>query len=444
MESFNKILILTVLSFACSILRGQSSFQKNDTLSLSLSQVWQKAEEFSRAITIRKEAVNISQEEVRDAQTERLPELGISGSVEKATNIPIYENGLFSKPQQHEVIHTLYRVGSDLKLNIYNGGKLNLEIEREKTLHQLSLIQKDKIISQIHLTAAALYLELQKSFIFRNLMIEDIADQEKQLAQIKAFHKNGVVLKSDVLRVELSLSKRKMTLVQIQNDILIATQKINILIGEPDDRIVQPDSLPDPKKNPLASYEEVLLNTLHHSFPYHISEQQTRLSEIHLKQVQANVRPRLTLYGDFYYANPQIFLYPYNPYWYSLGIGGLKASFPLSSFYHNKHKERSARLEVLKEEEAHKDVADQIRQQVNEAYLRYTEALLQIEVAKTDVAQAEENARIIKNSYFNQAALITDLLDADVLVLQARFDLAAAKITAQNKYYTLQNIIGVL
>ena len=187
-----------------------------------------------------------------------------------------------------------------------------------------------------------------------------------------------------------------------------------------------------------------MLNTLQHSFPYHITEQQTRLSEIHLKQVQANVRPRLTLYGDFYYANPQIFLYPYNPYWYSLGIGGLKASFPLSSFYHNKHKERSARLEVLKEEEAHKDVADQIRQQVNEAYLRYTEALLQIEVAKTDVAQAEENARIIKNSYFNQAALITDLLDADVLVLQARFDLAAAKITAQNKYYTLQNIIGVL
>jgi hypothetical protein len=33
--------------------------------------------------------------------------------------------------------------------------------------------------------------------------------------------KNGTVLKSDVLRVELDLSKRKMTLVTIENDILI-------------------------------------------------------------------------------------------------------------------------------------------------------------------------------------------------------------------------------
>jgi outer membrane protein TolC len=85
-----------------------------------------------------------------------------------------------------------------------------------------------------------------------------------------------------------------------------------------------------------------------------------------------------------------------------------------------------------------------VRQQVKEAYLRFKEALLQIDVAQVNVAQAEENARIIKNSYFNQAALITDLLDADVQVLQARFDLASAKITAQNKYYLLQNIIGTL
>ncbi|MGZ3849264.1 MAG: TolC family protein [Flavisolibacter sp.] len=441
---FTKILILAAFAFPSSIIWGQSSINTNDTLSLSLSQIWLKAELFSRTVLIKKEAVNISQEEVRDAQTERLPELGIGGSVEKATNIPIYENGLFSSPKQHEVIHTLYRLGTDMNLNIYNGGKLNLEILKDKTLHQLSVLQKDKTISDIHLTAASLYLELQKSFIFRDLMIEHIADQEKQLAQIKAFHKNGIVLKNDLLRVELTLSKKKMALVEIQNDILIATQKLNILIGEPDNRVVQPDNLSDPKENPLASYEEVLENALNHSFSYQISAKKTGLSEIHLRQIQANVRPRLTLYGEFYYANPQIFLYPYNPYWYSLGIGGLKASFPLSSFYQNKHKEKSARWEVLQEEEIHKDVEDGVRQQVKEAYLRYTEALLQIDVAKTNKAQADENARITKNAYFNQAALITDLLDADIQALQARFDLASAKITAQYKYYTLQNIIGIL
>lgn len=424
--------------------QGQNLLPANDTLSISLTQVWQKAEEHSRAIEIKRKEVGISKEEIKDAQTERYPELDLTGSAEKATNIPVYEHGLFSAPTQHEVIHNLYRVGSSAYLNIYNGNKLNLKIKEDKVLYQISVIKKDQIISDIRYKAASLYLELQKSFIFRALITQDIADQEKQLVEIKSFHKNGVILKSDVLRVELDLSKRKLMLVQIENDILIINQKLNIIIGEPDERVIKPVELPDYSLNEVESYDACLTNALQHSFPYHISEQQTELSKLHYKQIRANTRPKIGLAGDFYYMNPQIFLYPYNPFWYSLGIGGFRASYPLSSLYHNIHKQAAAKLEIEKEEEAHKDTEDKVRQQVKESYLRYKEALVQVEVAKVNVDQAIENERIIKDTYFNQTSLITDLLDADVQVLQTKFELASAKILAQTKYYLLQNVIGVL
>ncbi len=423
---------------------GKTSVADKDTLSISLPEAWSKAEAHSRLIGIKRKAAGIAGEEVRDARMERLPELGLSGSAEKASNIPIYENGLFSSPtQQHEVIHTLYRVGADLYLNIYNGNKLNLKIESDKTLHQLSLIRQDQAVSDIRYRTAALYLDLQKSLISRDLIVRDIADQEKQLKEIRAFHKNGTVLRSDVLRVELELSRRNMALVTIENDILIAVQKLNIIMGEPDEKMILP-AAPGAHWDDSTSYERYLEDAMRHSFPYHLSEKQTVLSEIHLKQVKANARPKLGMYGDFYYANPQIFLYPYNPYWYSLGVAGLKASFPLSELYHNVHKVRAARLELEKEEEAHRDAEDNVRQHVKEAFLRYREALVQIQVAERNVAQAEENARIVKNTYFSQTSLITDLLDADVQLLQTRFELAAARIMAQNKYYLLQNITGVL
>lgn len=422
---------------------GQAIPAANDTLRISLPEAWQKAEAHSRLIEIKRKAAQAADEKIRDARTERYPELGIMGSAEKATNIPIYEHGLFSSPTQHEVIHTLYRVGTDFYLNLYNGNKLNLKIEEDKTLHQISLIRKDQAVSDIHYKTAALYLELQQSLIFRSLITEDIADQEKQLKEIRSFHKNGTVLKSDVLRVELDLSKRKMTLVTIENDILIASQKLNIIMGEPDERPLLPAEL-NTHQDEHISYEQYLAEALQHSFDYHISAQQTELSKIHLRQVKANARPKAGAYGDFYYANPQIFLYPYNPYWYSLGIAGVKASFPISALYHNVHKVRAAKLELEQEEEAHKDTEDKVRQQVKEALLRYKEALVQIGVAEVNVAQAEENARITRNTYFNQTSLITDLLDADVQVLQTRFELAAARIRAQTKYYLLQNITGVL
>ncbi|MDE5449013.1 transporter [Elizabethkingia meningoseptica] len=416
---------------------------KNDTLYLSLKQAWQKAEENSRHIQMNQMETDISAIRVKDAKLERLPEVQVKGSVEKASNIPVYENGIFSRPSQHEVIHTLYKVGADFYLNIYNGNKLNLKIKQEEVLQKIKQIQKDQTISDIHYKTASLYLDLQKSLIFRKLIKEDIADQKLQLKEIKALYKNGVVLKSDVLRVELDLSKREMTLITIENDILIAMQKLNIILGIPDGNTVIPEELNTEEYKNL-SYDDCLRLALEHSFDYHLSEQQTELSRLHLKDVQANVRPKLGMYGEFYYANPQIFLYPYNPNWYSLGIVGLRASFSLSSLYHNAQKVKAAKLEFEKEEVQHKNTEDEIRQRVKEAYLRYLEALEQIKLAERNVTQAKENARIIKNTYFNQASLVTDLLDANIQLLQTLFELESSKIIAQNKYYLLQNVTGTL
>lgn len=180
------------------------------------------------------------------------------------------------------------------------------------------------------------------------------------------------------------------------------------------------------------------------SFQNRISAQETELKKIELKNVKANVSLKVGLYGDFYYANPQIFLYPYNPHLYSLGIAGVRASFPLSAIYLNRHKEKIAELELKNQELEHSDTEDNVRKQVKEAYLRYKEALIGIDVARVNVEQAKENYRIVNNTYFNQSSLITDLLDAGVQLLQTRFDLATAEMAASLQYYQLQNVVGNL
>lgn len=445
MNNRKKVLVLSIwIAAPFGNLKGQVAVQQKDTLTLSLTEVWTKAEAFSRKIEISQKEVAVRKEAYADARMDRYPEIGVKGTAERATNIPIYDHGLFHTPSQHDVIHNLYRVSGDFYLNIYSGNKLNLKIREERMLQELSLIEKDQTVAEIRYETAELYLDLQQAFVFLDLVRKDILDQEKQLEEIRSLYKNGVILKSDVLRVELDLSKRSMLEVEIQNDILIASQKLNILIGEPDDRVILPKGLTNLAVNHLESYEDCLQQAWSHSFDYQVSEEMTQLSELHLKQVQANVRPQIGLYGEYYFMNPQIFLYPYNPYWYSLGIAGLRVSFPVSALYHNIHKKRGAQLELEKEEEAHKETADRVRQQVREAYLRYEEALVRIRVSEVNVAQAVENARIIKETYFKQASLVTDLLDADIQVLQTRFELEAAKMEAQTKYYFLKNVIGTI
>lgn len=386
----------------------------------------------------------VSTEEIKESKYERFPEISLNGNYEYATNIPVYEDGLLKPPTQHEVIHLLYKISTDFYFNIYNGNKLNLQINKKNVLAEIAQVEKELTVSEIKLQSAIYYLHLQACMVYKDLMLQDIANQEKQLHEIKELYKHGVILKSDVLRITLKLSNQKMMLVKIENDIAIANQKLNIIIGLPDHNKVNPHENLDPVLFSLLSYEDYLHIAHNNSYDYRISEKKIELNKIEVKNIRANVKPKIGLYGEFYLANPQIFLYPYSPSNYTLGIFGVKASLPLSELFINKPKERVAKLNLEKEELEHHHIDDKIREKVYENYLRFKEALIKIDVAMADIDQADENARIVHENYLNQTALITDLLDADVQLLQSRFNLVTAKVTAQIQYYQLQNVLGIL
>jgi outer membrane protein TolC len=439
--------LLITIALACTQQVSQGASLQTDSLPplpISLTQVWEQAAIHSRAVQIKELQLEGSTERVKDAKADRLPEIGIDGEYARITNMPVYDNGIFHSPSQFEVLHSTYTVGADAYFNLYNGNKTNIEIAARKTENRIATEQRKLTLSEIKLRAAAYYLDMQRSIIFRDLVLKDIAAQEKQLLQIKALKTNGVVLKSDVLRAELKLSKQQLSLVQLDNDLSIANEKLNILIGLPKEQRLLPARSSVLDSLSLKSNQEYLSEAGSSAYQLRISEQETELKKLQLKNIRANVSPKIGLFAMYKYSYPQIFLYPYSPYLYGIGMGGIKASFSISSIYHNNHKAKVARLELESQEMEHADTRDQINQQVDEAYRRFNEALNRIAVSKTNIGQATENRRIVSNTYFNQTSLITDLLDADTQLLQTRFDLAAAEIAAQLQYFQLQNITGNL
>lgn len=441
MYHLHKKTVLILLSFA---LFNPIKAQQPVKGELSIQQIWDKVSAQNKAIQIQDLRVRESIEGIKDAKAERLPEIGVAGEYARVSNFPVYENGLFHAPTQMEVVHTSYRVGGEAYLNLYNGGRTNLNIKLEQKENEIAQERKHLTVSEMKLQAAALYLDMQRSTIFKTLLLKDISDQQKQLEEIQQLQKNGVVLKSDVLRVTLKLSKQQMALEQLNNDLKIANQKLNILMGEPDEFILNPAAADDNEMPVLLPYQEYLNTAMGHSYAFKISEKEEELRELELRKVKSNTALKLGLFANYSYSYPQIMLYPYSIALYGLGMTGVKASFPISSFYHNTHKTRAAVLKIQEQEVEHSGTEDNIRVEINTAYLRYQESLKRMDVARENIIQATENLRIVNNTYFNQLALVTDLLDADTQLLQTRFDYAAAKIAAQFQYYQLQKAIGNL
>ena len=437
------VIIVLAVCFAAGTKAQEKLDSTSPAIQLSLGEVWNKAEAYNKQIQMQQMSVEASKEEIKDAKAERLPDITATAEFARVTNMPLYEHGLFKAPTQFPVLHNYYRVGGDAYFNIYNGKKTATNIAVSETANQIAAEQKKLTTSEIKLRASTFFLDLQRSIVFKNLLLSHIADQEKQLSQIRQLQKNGVVLKTDVLRAELELSRQRLSLTQIENDIAIARQKLNIVIGQPDSLNLVP--LADTGASfSLKSYEDYLADAMSHSYQYRISEKQTELRRLQLQNAKTNVLPRVGLFANYAYTYPEIQFYPYAPYLYGLGMYGVRATLPISGLYHNKHKVKAAEIEYKRQELEHADTEDAIRQQVKEAYLRYKEAVNRIDVAKTNIQQATENLRIVRNTYFNQLSLLTDLLDADTQVLQTRFDYAAAQIAAQLQYYQLQKAIGNL
>ncbi|HEY9256394.1 TolC family protein [Chitinophaga sp.] len=439
----NKWLAGTVFISLFSIQTAFSQDPENNTL--TLTDVWKKADAYNRQLQMQYLRVESMEERTKAAKDERLPEVKANGVYARVSNLAIYEDGLFNSPTQYPVVHGYYQLGADAYFNVYNGGKTSREIKARQTEAALAKEQQNLSGTEIRYKAASLYLDIYRGRMYEKVMLQDIHEREKELEEIRQLNKNGVVLKSDLLRAELKLSKQKMTLLEIRNGIAIANQRLNIMIGQPDsiDNQLSIDTLLIPQ-TPARTYEDYVADAYEHSFAFKISEKETALSELKLKDVKSNILPKVGLYAEYAYTYPQILFYPYSIAPYGFGQVGVKAGVPISALYQNKHKKQEAKINLERQEIEHADTKDQVRQEVKAAYLRYTEALTRIGVANDNITQAKENFRIVNNTYFNQLSLLTDLLDAETQLLQSRFDLTTAEVTAQLQYYQLLKATGNL
>ncbi|WP_433902526.1 TolC family protein [Sphingobacterium puteale] len=428
--------ICTIAVLLCLVLGTRAQ----DSLRISLADLISKSLQNSKYI----EQSHLQLEEkgiaLRQQRMELLPKISVRASASYASNMSVYDRGIFAKPSQHDVIHFLYDTGLDFYLNLYNGHRDLMKIESKKLEMELANIDWKSATAQIKLEICNLFLDLDLAYRNKFLIEQDIKDQRTQLKEIETRYTAGVVLHSDVLRISLELSKRELLLVQITNDIRAINQKLQLITNIHQEIIPMCGTM---ESHPL-NYPELVAIARQEAFVLLKSEQEVALKKLSVKQAKSNYLPEMGLTNTFTFANPQVFLYPYNASWYNLNIVGLKLNIPISALYLNKNIVRGAQVALKREEVKHHHEEEAVENELLKAYLDYNLALEKQAICQKNLALAKENARIIKNRYFKSSALITDLLDADMQCLKTNFELESARIAIQKHYYFIEFLKGTI
>ncbi len=413
----------------------------SDTLPLSLDELFAKGIQNSpslQADRIEEEIARYQSQETRKAQ---LPRIQIDARFGYLGQPLVFQQGL-SHPTRPDAGPTRQDYSANIDHPLYQGGRLHLQSLQAKLNQAIRQLQTQGDQSALKLHLLDSYLDLFYVQKQCQLMEDNIRQSEIRLHDIMQLQEEGIVTANDVLRSQMQLTRDKLALSEARHEWELLNQRLDLLLGLPEDLLISPDTSLLEQSLPLLGYPDYMEMAVANDPDLNLARKQTEFSKIGYRIEKTGYFPRLSAYANSTLARPLSSsledLYNYN-----YGIG-LSLSYELSSLYTNGDRVKASRENIRLNQTRENERLLQLKNDVRTAYLHHYEALQEVEALRLSVLQAKENFRIMQNRYMSQLAILTDLLDANHLCLDVELQLTDAKTRVVYTWFELQRLCGQL
>ncbi|MBZ5585527.1 MAG: TolC family protein, partial [Acidobacteriia bacterium] len=285
--------------------------------------------------------------------------------------------------------------------------------------YQAAVMGKSASILDTAKTRDDLFLNVSKGYFstLRAQKLETVAQQE--VVDLKAHLKIardqydfGVVTYNDVLQAEVSLADAEQRLIVAKTDIIDNRSALNKVMALP---VSAATVLKDEKLETRPwGLEEATNAALEQRSDLQAATKRISQQEKVVTQTKSQFFPRLYTQAGLNYQQNEFMLH--DTQWF--GIFGMQ--WTLFSGLDTKAQVAQARLKVSQFREQHKDLDDQVRLDVQNAYLKVKDTADRIRVTEKAVTQAQENLRLNEERYKEQVGTATEVIDADTLLTRTR------------------------
>jgi outer membrane protein TolC len=372
----------------------------------------------------------------------QLPDLKISGSYLRLTqpNIDMQyktnSGGTASAPIK--VNQAAYGT-VNLSLPVYSGMRIQFGIRSSEFLEKAALLDADQDKEAVILNTIDAFSNLYKARANLRVIRENLAQSRSRDADFANLEKNGLLARNDKLKALLQTANIELTLADVENNLKVTMVNMNIMLGLPEETVLLPDStsLVEPGAiRSLPDYEQLALQNRKdmQAFAY-----RKKASQTGIQTAKADYYPSLALTGGYIAADIPNFITITNAVTFGVGL-----SYNVSSLWKTNAHVTEAKAKLAEVQANEEELNDQVRRQVNQAYEALLTANKKIEVSQTAIEQGKENYKIVKNKYENSLLTVTDLLDANALMLQSQISFELAKADAIVAYNTLLERAGIL
>ena len=410
---------------------------------MTVNELFELVESNSKTLQSQKISVEFAQKGIEVARTARLPEVNASASLSLNGDVLVTDRDF-----THWEGYGAPRWGNSLAVEaqqvVYAGGAIDAGIRLAELQAEQATVGVSQSREQQRFLALGQYMDIFKLRNREQVFVQNIELTQRLIADIQAKYEQGMALKNDVTRYELQLETLRLQLKKLQDQRAILNHQLVNQLGLPKGTVIVPDEgiISQVYSNDgEAMWQDKALAESPMMRQVALSRQ---MAEQELRIARSDKLPKIALVAADNFSGP--FTYDIPPlnkninYWY-LGVG---VKYSLSSLFKSGKKIEQAMVRTRQAEQAREVVTEQLNNQVQQAYTYYQQAYVELETQRKSVELARQNYQVINDRYLSQLALVTDMIDASNVKLNAELNEVDARVGIAWAFYRLKYVAGVL
>ena len=408
--------------------------------SMTISELFGLVETGSKTLRMQKTGVDVAIRGIEEARSRRLPDINASLAASYNGNVLMTDRD-FGNAHGLSQPHFGNSFALEAQQVVYAGGAISSGIR----LAELQRAQSENAVemtrNQMRFIALGQYLELLKLENGIKVYDSNIALTEKLIADIKSRQAQGMALKNDVTRYELQMESLKLGKRRLEDQKSIMNHQLCNTIGL-ENTIVVPNMALDNIEDDNLMEKDLQAEAAVNSPQIRQAALGVKMAEQQLKLAKSEMLPKVAIVAADNFTGP--FNYDIPPIdknfnvWY-VGVG---VKYSISSLFKSNKSVRKAKEQLRQSHDTHAMAGEAVDNSMQQAYTMHRQAFAELHTQQKSVELAQQNYNVVNNRYLNQLALITDMIDASNIKLNAELQEINARINIAYTYYNIRYVAG--
>lgn len=375
---------------------------------------------------------------LKEVNTARLPSLKFSAGYTRLSEVdPFSISTPFGNFEISPSILDNYQTKLSLAQPLFTGFRLKSSSDIAEYSANASQEDYNKDRNELVFSVRNGYWGLFKAEQIKKVIDENVLQVNAHLIDAQNLLDQGMLTNNDVLKMEVQYNDALLRQIDAINNLKLAMINLNSIMGVPLGTEIQIASSMDKNTESFDEVDVLMNQAIEKRAELKSANYRIQASESGVTLAKSTWYPQVVLFSNLYYSRPNQRIVPAKDEFKETWDAGISLSWDVWNWLSTSYQTEQAEAALIQSQEGLGILKDAITLEVTQNYLAVNQNKKKIEISEIGVKQAGENMRITTERFRQGIATSSDVIDAEVALLQAKtnytnslvdYELAKAKL----------------